>query len=186
METGKLKRPKSVVKKTKEWCLFCGRTNKGVAPRVHAIEVYDQITQITAPWCLGSIIEDYPPLVSGKRLRPRCPQLTEEEKALPEIRKRQLKKPALGDIDSGVRELVKACWDRGLDTFLSCDGHGGPGFVTFWDRDTRDAAMIAIPLFKKVGVKRDRTSPLFGTLYDVVLPSGAVEWSPRRQSYSEP
>ena len=49
-------------------------------------------------------------------------------------------------IEPGIRPLCRICWDAGIETAQSCDGHGiKPGNIWFWEKaDALRAARLLV------------------------------------------
>lgn len=158
---------KTVVKKF-ERCFICSRPNPH-RPQVRYVIIRgDTAYDITSRPC-------------GDTLNDRCPPFTEEERRNPEIRKHWVRLGDPEDIEPGIREIVLACNERGLETMWSCDGHGTKnGYIDFYEEAHCDQA---IKLFLTLRPHKElRKTKILGEHYRMIIPrSNIVGAEPRKK-----
>ena len=155
--------------RTKKRCL-CGRssapTRRLVVPSVRE----GGLTAVTGPFCPGP-----------ETAWPRCPQLTAEEHADPEMRRfhTNLSPVDYDVVDPGIWPFVEICLMRELGSMSSCDGHNErEAYIQFWDDAGADEAWRIFgnaPCFKG-----EMRSKLYGRIPTLFFPVGVVEGSVRR------
>lgn len=167
----------------KKRCFGCGRRNPNVPVTTRKLIFRHIEEEVTAPWCpKGPNSPEHP---DGRCIPGDCLPFTPEERASDEIKGYWTK--VLDElIDPGVLELVKECQSRGWLTLYSCDGHGGYGYISFYELE---GAQAALNYFKTERFKEDaeyfkepeeRQHSLLGKQWFVDIPEWLLKGSEKQ------